>query len=94
MRTQQKAPSAGAGWRSSASACSSPSLIIVRRGVRAGDGPLPDREVRRQGARGDRRAGDVSARKSTTKPADGNQEHVPDGTPINYPDAPPAFGEH
>ncbi len=32
--------------------------------------------------------------KPTTKPATGNQQHIPDGTPISYPDAPPAFGEH
>jgi hypothetical protein len=30
----------------------------------------------------------------TTKPAQGNQQHLPDGSPINYPDNPPAFGEH
>ena len=30
----------------------------------------------------------------TTKPADGNQQHVPDGTPVEYTDAPPAFGSH
>jgi hypothetical protein len=29
-----------------------------------------------------------------TKPTDKNQTHVPDGTPITYKDAPPAFGEH
>ena len=32
--------------------------------------------------------------KSTTKPATGNQEHLPDGSPISYPDNPPAFGKH
>jgi hypothetical protein len=32
--------------------------------------------------------------KETTKKATGNQQHVPDGTVISYPDAPPAFGEH
>ncbi len=30
----------------------------------------------------------------TTKPADGNQQHIPDGSPVSYPDAPPAFGKH
>ncbi|HET7431334.1 MAG TPA: DUF3105 domain-containing protein [Nocardioides sp.] len=30
----------------------------------------------------------------TTKPATGNQQHLPDGSPISYPDAPPAFGKH
>lgn len=31
----------------------------------------------------------------TTKPADGNQDHVPVGTEMPpYPDAPPAFGQH
>jgi len=30
----------------------------------------------------------------TTKPANGNQEHVADGTPVEYEDAPPAFGSH
>jgi hypothetical protein len=29
-----------------------------------------------------------------TKKANGNQEHRPQGTPITYPDAPPAFGPH
>jgi hypothetical protein len=28
------------------------------------------------------------------KKASGNQEHKPEGTPISYPDAPPAFGPH
>jgi hypothetical protein len=32
--------------------------------------------------------------KVTTKKANGNQQHVPDGQEIFYPDAPPAFGEH
>jgi hypothetical protein len=32
--------------------------------------------------------------KPTTKKATGNQQHVPDGQPIFYDDAPPAFGEH
>jgi hypothetical protein len=30
----------------------------------------------------------------TTKPAEGNQDHVPVGTPMTYDDAPPAFGRH
>jgi hypothetical protein len=30
----------------------------------------------------------------TTKPATGNQDHLPDGSPIDYPDSPPAFGKH
>jgi hypothetical protein len=30
----------------------------------------------------------------TTKPATGNQQHLPDGSPISYPDSPPAFGKH
>jgi hypothetical protein len=29
-----------------------------------------------------------------TKPTDKNQTHVPEGTPITYKDAPPAFGPH
>ena len=29
----------------------------------------------------------------TFKKANGNQDHVQPGTPINYPDSPPAFGE-
>jgi hypothetical protein len=29
-----------------------------------------------------------------TKKADGNQEHVPTGTPVEYTTAPPAFGPH
>jgi hypothetical protein len=32
--------------------------------------------------------------KATTKKADGNQEHVPVNTPVDYADAPPAFGAH
>jgi hypothetical protein len=32
--------------------------------------------------------------KPTTKDATGEQQHVPDGTDIEYKDAPPAFGEH
>src|SRR5689334_16752722 len=30
----------------------------------------------------------------TTKKADGNQQHVPLGTPVDYTTAPPAFGAH
>jgi Protein of unknown function (DUF3105) len=30
----------------------------------------------------------------TTKKADGNQQHVPIGTPVDYKEAPPAFGAH
>jgi hypothetical protein len=29
-----------------------------------------------------------------TKPTDKNQNHIPEGTPITYKDAPPAFGPH
>ena len=29
-----------------------------------------------------------------TKPADGTQQHVQPGTPLNFTDAPPAFGQH
>ena len=32
--------------------------------------------------------------KITTKKAEGNQDHVPVGTPMTYDDAPPAFGKH
>jgi hypothetical protein len=32
--------------------------------------------------------------KVTTKKADGNQNHVPYPTPVDYQDAPPAFGAH
>ena len=32
--------------------------------------------------------------KVTTKDQSGNQDHVPRGTPVTYPDAPPAFGQH
>jgi hypothetical protein len=35
-----------------------------------------------------------ACQKPTTKPADGNQDHVAPGTPVNYTDAPPAFGTH
>ncbi len=30
----------------------------------------------------------------TTKPADGNQQHLADGAAVSYPDSPPAFGKH
>ena len=30
----------------------------------------------------------------TTKPADGNQQHLADGSAVTYTDAPPAFGKH
>jgi hypothetical protein len=30
----------------------------------------------------------------TTQPAQGNQDHVAVGTPLTYPDSPPAFGTH
>jgi len=32
--------------------------------------------------------------KVTTKPADGNQQHVPTGSQVTYDSAPPAFGSH
>ncbi len=32
--------------------------------------------------------------KPETKPANGNQEHVPTGTPVEYEETPPAFGPH
>ncbi|SFB75537.1 Protein of unknown function [Nocardioides terrae] len=32
--------------------------------------------------------------KITTKKADGNQQHVPSGTPVDYTTTPPAFGPH
>jgi Protein of unknown function (DUF3105) len=35
-----------------------------------------------------------ACQKPTTKPATGEQQHLPDGTPVDYPDSPPAFGEH
>ncbi|HEY3528526.1 MAG TPA: DUF3105 domain-containing protein [Nocardioides sp.] len=35
-----------------------------------------------------------ACQKTTTKPANGNQQHIPDGSPVSYPDSPPAFGEH
>lgn len=35
-----------------------------------------------------------SCEKVTTKKAEGNQDHVEVGTPMSYPDAPPAFGTH
>ncbi|MCW2764105.1 MAG: hypothetical protein JWO11_64 [Nocardioides sp.] len=35
-----------------------------------------------------------ACQKVTTKPADGNQDHVAPGTPIAYTDAPPSFGQH
>jgi len=35
-----------------------------------------------------------SCEKVTTKKAEGNQEHVPVGTEVDYPESPPAFGKH
>jgi len=35
-----------------------------------------------------------SCQKVITKKADGNQQHVDPGTPMTYPDSPPAFGKH
>jgi len=36
----------------------------------------------------------AGCRPISTKQATGNQQHKPEGTPISYPDAPPAFGPH
>jgi hypothetical protein len=30
----------------------------------------------------------------TTKKASGNQQHIPDGSAVSYPESPPAFGKH
>jgi hypothetical protein len=38
--------------------------------------------------------GAAGCRAISTKPANGNQDHKPEGTVIDYPDAPPAFGAH
>ena len=35
-----------------------------------------------------------SCQEIKTEKAEGNQDHVPVGTPMSYPDAPPAFGQH
>ncbi|MCW2796374.1 DUF3105 domain-containing protein [Nocardioides sp.] len=35
-----------------------------------------------------------ACQKVVTKPANGEQQHVPEGTPVDYQDAPPAFGSH
>ena len=35
-----------------------------------------------------------TCQKVSTKKADGNQQHVEPGTPIEYTDAPPAYGQH
>ena len=35
-----------------------------------------------------------SCEKTTTEPAEGNQEHVPETQQVTYDDAPPAFGPH
>ena len=63
--------------------------------------PRPSRRSSRlAGPRGDLAnlgASDVGRRlpaRSQTKKADGNQDHEPQGTPITYADAPPAFGPH
>ena len=32
--------------------------------------------------------------KPTTKPAQGNQQHLPNGAPVTYSESPPAFGKH
>jgi hypothetical protein len=37
---------------------------------------------------------DAACRPMTTKSAVGNSDHRPIGTPISYPDSPPAFGPH
>jgi hypothetical protein len=39
-------------------------------------------------------SGSAGCQDVTTKKATGNQEHKPEGTVIDYPDAPPAFGPH
>jgi Protein of unknown function (DUF3105) len=36
----------------------------------------------------------TACQQPTTKPATGSQQHLPDGSPVSYPDNPPAFGEH
>jgi hypothetical protein len=36
----------------------------------------------------------TACQKPSTKPANGNQQHLPNGAPVNYTDNPPAFGEH
>ena len=36
----------------------------------------------------------TACQKPTTKPANGTQEHLPNGAPVDYPDSPPAFGKH
>ena len=36
----------------------------------------------------------ASCQEITTKPADGEQEHLEPNSPIKYEDAPPAFGKH
>lgn len=35
-----------------------------------------------------------SCQEVETKPAEGNQDHVEPGTPLAYPESPPAFGQH
>jgi hypothetical protein len=35
-----------------------------------------------------------SCQKPTTKPATGTQQHLADGSPVSYPENPPAFGKH
>ena len=35
-----------------------------------------------------------SCQKVVTKPATGNQQHLADGSPVTYSEAPPAYGEH
>ena len=38
--------------------------------------------------------GEAGCQERQTKPAQGNQDHQPEGTDIVYPEAPPAFGAH
>ena len=83
----------GAAWPSWACASSSPSSSSAPRpSSRSRTGttcaPTPPTRSARSAPR--RR----SARRSTTKKAEGNQDHVEVGTPMSYPDAPPAFGQH
>lgn len=93
MRAQQKAAERRRGMII-VLVCSVVAIGIV---VAAAWGPVTSHL--RQSAYSDKPLADIGAAASvcqapTTKPATGNQQHLPDGSPISYPDAPPAFGKH
>src|SRR5262245_30995980 len=72
-------------------------LVAVGIIVAAAWGPVVDhfRQQKYEGKALEQIGAPASAcQKPTTKPANGNQQHLPDGAPVSYPDNPPAFGQH